>query len=198
MKIQYKLGGAVAVSALVMNLLAPAAMAATTITISDNGKKSNNNVSVNNTSNLTLTQTNSLSVGLNINSKASTGGNKASGNTGGDVSIDTGKAVSTVNVTVLGGSNIATVEDCGCVSDDLVEILGNGKKSDNYAKVTNKKTKTATQVNGVGVGGDVKSKAKTGKNKANGNTNGTVDVKTDDATSEVTGSVAVGTNELTL
>ena len=198
MKIQYKLGGAVAVSALMMNLLAPAAMAATTITISDNGKKSNNNVSVNNTSNLTLTQTNSLSVGFNINSKASTGGNKANGNTGGDVSIDTGKAVSTVNLTVIGGSNIATVEGCGCESDDLVEILGNGKKSDNYAKVTNKKTKTATQINSLGVGGDVKSKAKTGKNKANGNTNGTVDVKTDDATSEVTGSVAVGTNELTL
>lgn len=71
------------------------------------------------------TKTNSLSVGqatatlveAKVKAKAKTGKNRASWNTGGSTSIDTGSANSSADLAVHGGSNI--VNGCGCNGEIL-------------------------------------------------------------------------------
>lgn len=197
MKFQYRIGTAIASTALMLNLLAPAVFADTNIEITGNGANSDNSVSVNNTSNVSVTQTNDLVVGLTINSSASTGGNKANGNTGGDVSIDTGNANSTVGISVQGGSNSAEINGCGCNgATDNVTVSGNGSNTTNNATVKNKKKLSASQGGNTTVGASVNSKTKTGKNKAKNNTGGNVSVTTGNSTSNVSANVTAGDNTL--
>lgn len=197
MQFKYRISTAVATGALMMNLLAPAAFADTTVTVEGNGNNSDNNVVVNNTSKLNLNQTNNLVVTFAVNSTANTGGNKANGNTGGDVSIDTGNANSTVNLSVTGGNNVANLGGCLCDNETTnVTVLDNGNGTTNDVKVKNKKKVTANQTGNTVVVAAVDSKAKTGKNKAKNNTNGTVNVTTGNSTSNVTGNVSAGHNTL--
>lgn len=193
-----KLGTAIATVSLLASVYAPLAYADTDITIADNGANSTNNVTVTNNDTTNITQTNNFTVTLDVTSKAKTGGNEASNNTGGDVSIDTGNASSTVNVSVQGGSNSATIH-CACnTTNDTINVSNNGADSNNTANVTNKKKKIVSQTNNGSVGGTIKSKAKTGKNKANGNTNGTVNITTGNSTSNVTTNVTAPSNTVNL
>jgi len=178
MKLQYRVATAVASTALMLNLLAPAAFASTTVEISDNGSHSNNTANVTNNNSVSVNQVSNTTVSLNISTKSSTGGNKANDNTGGDVSITTGDASANTTVNVTGGANIASVNTCGCDNDTNVTVTGNGKKTNNKSIVKNTDTLTANQIGNFVVAGSIKTKAKTGKNKASGNTNGTVDVST--------------------
>ncbi len=181
-----RIAAAAASSALILSMMAPAAFADTTAEISGNGSDSNNDIAVTNKDSSTINQTNNTTIGINVTSSANTGGNKANDNTGGDVSIDTGAAVSTVGIAVMGSSNTAAQSDCGCPQgSDNVKISGNGTNSDNTVTVKNKKKKTVNQTNNTTIGASVTSKAKTGKNKAKNNTGGTTSVTTGDATSEV-------------
>ena len=198
--IKAKIAALTAGSALVLNLLAPVAFADTTIDVSGNGADSKNTVEVTNTDKTTVTQSNSTVIGINIDSSAKTGGNKANGNTGdGDVTIDTGKATSTVTVEVKGSTNSIVMPDCGCTPPATdVTVSGNGKNSTNKTTVKNKKKKDVAQGNASVVGANITSKTKTGKNKANNNTGpGLVEIKTDDATSDVTTTVDAPSNSIT-
>lgn len=184
MQFKYRIATAISAGAIMMNLMAPAAFASTTVEISGNGSKSNNTANVTNNETVNVTQNNTLNVTTTINSVASTGGNKASGNTGGDVSVKTGNANSTASLNVTAGHNLAVYGECGCEqSDDSITIKDNGRKSDNKSIVNNTKKKTVSQKTKATVTAGVFSKAKTGKNKANDNTNGTVDVDTGDSDS---------------
>lgn len=194
-----KLGTAFATFSLMASVMAPAASADTTITIADNGNNSTNNVGVTNNDTTNVTQTNVMSVSLDINSKAGTGGNQANNNNGGNVIIDTGNATSNVTVAVEGGSNKVTLP-CACSNaDDTVDIKNNGNNSNNSANITNKKKKKVTQNSTVAVGATVKSKAKTGKNKANGNNQPeNVEVTTGNSNSTVDAVVTAPSNDVTL
>lgn len=78
----------------------------TTVEIRNNGADSNNNTTVNKTTATVVTQANNLTAGTTLTVKQKTGKNKANKNTGGgNKSITTGNASSTLNVTVTGGSN---------------------------------------------------------------------------------------------
>lgn len=197
MTIKSKIAVGIASAAIFANMV-PAAFAATTVDITGNGKKSNNTVNLTTAQNTTVTQNNTANINLNIKSKANTGGNKANGNTGGDVKVKTGDATSTVGVSVVGGVNAATVESCGCDEDTTIAVKNNGKKSDNTTNIVKAKNKTGDQTSNLDVTGDIKSKAKTGKNKANANTNGDVDVNTGTGVSEVGVEVETGSNVLEL
>lgn len=197
MKFQYRIGTAVASSALMFQMLAPAAFADTTVTISGNGDSSTNDVNVTNNNSSNITQNNSFTVELNITSEAKTGKNRANNNTGGNVDIFTGDATSTVNVTVAGGDNTVNAQACPCNTTDNVTVSGNGVNSGNTANVTNNSNQTANQSTNATVKVQkLKSKAKTGKNKANNNTNGTVNVTTGNATDNVTVNVTAPSNTL--
>lgn len=77
-----------------------------TVSVKNNGKKSDNKVTLKNKKELKADQKGDVNVIGNIDSKAKTGKNKAKNNTGGDVEVKTGTSVSTTEVGVLSGSNI--------------------------------------------------------------------------------------------
>ncbi len=185
MKKMFKLSGALATSALIASMIAPAAFAAT-VNISGNGAKSSNSVWLSNSNTTNVSQTNVSSVTTSIGSSASTGGNKANGNTGGDVSITTGDATSNVGVSVTGGGNEATLPSCLCDQpSDLINISDNGYRSRNHVGVRNRNRLDVDQTNISSVDTTVWSKAKTGKNTANHNTDGTTSIDTGWASSNV-------------
>lgn len=182
--------------ALVATLIAPNAYADTTIDISGNGNNSNNTANVVNNNTLNVVQSNNMVVNFTINSSADTGKNKANNNTGGDVAISTGNAKSKVSVDVVGGSNTINLDGCLCngTTNDTVNVTDNGNGTTNNAKVKNKKATNLVQGSNVVVSGSVDSKAKTGKNKANNNTNGTANVTTKNSKSKVTVNVTAPDN----
>lgn len=73
--------------------------------ISGNGVNSDNDIKVNKKKSSEIKQRANTSVGLHLSTKAKTGKNRARNNTGGTTSVETGKADSTTEVSVLGGSN---------------------------------------------------------------------------------------------
>ena len=133
-----KIGTAIAAASLLASVYAPLVYADTTIEISGNGNNSTNDVNVTNNDTTDINQSNTFTVTLNVSSKAYTGNNKASNNTGGDVTIDTGNATSNVTVNVSGGSNLANIP-CGCANTtDNITISGNGNNSnstENWQKI---------------------------------------------------------------
>ena len=157
-----KLTTGLATTALLASVLMPMAYAADN-EISGNGYDSTNKI-IESTTNTTLVQqSNSSNVGTSIVSTANTGGNEASGNTGGDVSIETGKAVNNTTVSVTTGGNVANIATCcGCNAGGSDLISGNGAKSHNKIKNTVSNILVAGQSNVSNVSTGISSSAKTG------------------------------------
>jgi hypothetical protein len=184
-------------ASLLVTAFAPLALAAD-LEISGNGNKSENTIVQNDTTTTTIGQSNESLILTVAVSSASTGGNSASGNTGGDVTVKSGNATSTTDVTVTGSSNTAALPTCGCDTVASTALIsGNGNKSEN--KIINKTT-TKTKVeqgNESFVGTLAVSKAKTGKNKAKNNTgSGATSVTSGNSTSGTTVNVSGSTNTL--
>lgn len=196
-KLGYKLVSGAAGAALFMATFASSAFAEE-LKIVDNGAGSNNTITVTNTNICTVTQENKTKVEAIVVAGASTGGNTASSNTGGDVTIDTGNATATATMTVTGGDNTAT-DPCCCdqaVPPANQTIKDNGVNTDNIITSTNTNISTLSQKSKTKVRALVGAKAKTGKNKAKYNTGGSTEVKTgnSDATADL--SVTGGSNNL--
>lgn len=186
---------AAATVALLAGVLTNAAFADTDIDVIGNGAGSLNTVDVSSSHDTVVGQSNVTEVDASVYSTAHTGANKANGNTDADVSIDTGDATSTATVSVGGSANVAHVSPCGCPPDHIhVTVSGNGEGSTNTVTTSVSSTLAALQSNFTGVSAYVKSKAKTGKNKANNNTGGTVGITTGDATSTSGVTVSGSTN----
>jgi len=202
-KIAYKVGAGIITASLLLSSVATAAFADVSAEISENGAGSINSIYIKNKSECNVYQKNSTAVLTEIESSASTGSNTANGNTGGDVTIDTGDAASTVGVSVEGSTNTASNPcccECGqCESQPAEQtalISDNGEGSINSVTLKKEKTSKVKQKNKTEVLTGVLSKAKTGKNKAKNNTGGTVEVKTGDADSFVDVSVTAPSNSL--
>lgn len=194
-KFDIKLGSAVAIATFVATVVAPIGLADTTVDVSGNGVKSDNYVSVNNTNGVTVNQTNNSKVTNSITVKQNTGGNKASGNTGGDTTVTTGNTTSNVEIFVGGSTNDAVSEGCNtCAANTTVNVTDNGKKTDNTVKVNNGNKKVVNQKNNNTVVNTGKIKQNTGKNKAKNNTNGTTNVTTGHSNSNVTVNVTGASN----
>jgi hypothetical protein len=184
-------------AAIAMASFAPAAFAAD-LEITGNGMGSSNTIVVTNTSTCSVTQKANTNVEALVGASASTGGNTASYNTGGDTSITTGDATATATMTVIGGSNTAT-DPCCCTPTSeppSTEISGNGVDTTNAVVLADVKSSTIKQKAKTSVGALVKAKAKTGKNKAKYNTGGTTSVNTGAATSTSELLVEGGVNTL--
>ncbi len=193
-----KLGYGLASIAATLGLLATAGMALadTTADISGYGADSNNTIIIKHKCESVIEQTNKTKVDADVTAHANTGGNSASGNTGGDVTIDTGNASNTVTVDVTGGSNSAALpsDQCCCQSTTDATISGNGEGSTNLVKVKSKKISTIGQNTKTKVKVKASTKAKTGKNIADDNTGGSVDVTTGNADNTVGVTVTGGGN----
>ena len=192
-----KFGATFASVSLVATLFSPVALAET-LEISGNGNGSDNTIIVKEPTITVVEQSNESLILTAAFSSASTGGNTANGNTGGDVDVTSGDAKATTKVTVTGSSNEATLPDpCGCeAAPPDVLISGNGNNSTNLVKVKKPTVTLVGQYNASFVGTLAKSKAKTGWNTANGNTGGTTNVTSGDATSRTRVRVTGSTNTL--
>ncbi|MBI4080862.1 MAG: hypothetical protein HY430_03785 [Candidatus Levybacteria bacterium] len=193
-----KIATGVATAALLTTSFIPAAFADTTGEISGNGSGSTNKIIVNENCSNIVDQTNITKVKTTVHATANTGGNTASGNTGGDVTIDTGAASNAVTVTVTGGNNDATVNSCCCSTGNVdATISENGTDSYNKIKKNSSNSTLVSQYSKTKVKTKAKKlKAKTGYNKANDNTGGTVGITTDDASNTVDVTVDAGHNTL--
>jgi len=185
-KLLFKATTGIATAGLLASLLATGVSADNEI--SGNGEGTHNTITQTQANNCTVEQSNKMEVTTEAEVTANSGSNQANGNTNGNVTIDTGDASATLMVTVGGGSNDAT-DPCCCKSecqgpDTDNEIKNNVKNSTNTITDIKASTKNIKQKNKTKVGTAALVKAKTGKNKANGNTgSGKVEVKTGDADS---------------
>jgi len=176
---------AIATGAVLVNAMAPLALADTNLTVSGNGALSNNAVNVTNASNTVVNQTNNANITNNIHSDASTGGNSSNFNTGGNTTVVSGNATSNVNVTNAANLNQATVS-CGCDNGSTsVNVTGNGAESANGVNVTNANSVFLNQNNDANFRNNVTSNATTGHNDASFNTGGDNTVVSGAASSSV-------------
>lgn len=175
------------------------------VEISGNGANSENEAEVSLSTNKNIDQNNYANIGNLIGVESNTGNNDANKNTGGEVSIKTGDADANVEVSNKANFNAAHLEGCGCISDLLVKIAGNGADSENKAKVKLSSEALVDQDNTYNCGGyshgwgelswgnsskncaDVEVGADTGNNDVNSNTthNGDPSVQTGDASADV-------------
>jgi hypothetical protein len=153
----------------------------TDVTISGNGAggSSNNTVSLSNTNTNTVGQSNVANVTNNVNNEAKTGDNSANSNTGGNVKVHSGSATSNSTVNTTANSNIAEIGNgseagAGSAPSATFKIVGNGAGSANWIDATLNNTNTISQGNTANLTNNVSSKAYTGDNDADFNTNGDV------------------------
>jgi hypothetical protein len=151
-----------------------------------NGAHSDNKVTIDNSSINHVTQTNTANVLNTVDAKAKTGKNDANFNTGGDVTVDTGAATTSVSVGTTANRNLATIGGGNGTGDgSSVAISHNGAFSENKVKLSDYSAVVLTQDNNANVANDVDAKADTGKNDAKFNTGGDVSITTDDAKTDV-------------
>ncbi|MBU2577724.1 hypothetical protein KKA69_02720 [Patescibacteria group bacterium] len=164
---------------LVLSVFTPAVFAATETEISGNGSFSTNTVDVVESEEKIVVQDNSAFIKNVINSEANSGGNRVDDNTGGDVSLFTGNAVTSVEISNMANLNQASIEDCdGCPSDELAKISGNGSMSENSITKFSCDDIEVFQDNFAKLDNHVNAKAKSGYNDVNRNTGGDVIVST--------------------
>lgn len=181
---------AIATGAVLLNALAPVALAssANDLTVAGNGVNSTNNVTVNNSSATVVNQTNNANIKNNVSSNANTGGNDASFNTGGDVKIKTGDAVAKTNISNAVNLNKASVANCGGCNGGAfdVKVKGNGVGSENDVNLNKENEVFVNQDNDANIRNHVDANAKTGGNDAGFNTGGDVKINTGFAFTNVT------------
>lgn len=159
--------------------------------ISGNGSGSNNYITAALEKVTEVSQANEADIYNKVDADATTGGNDANFNTGGDVIIGTGNATINANVDNAVNFNQADV-DCGCTWDVLAKISGNGASTNH--EDPNMITLSLGSVQAVAQGNDANLKnklddlnAKTGYNDVLSNTGtpegGDPAVITGDATS---------------
>jgi hypothetical protein len=179
MNLNRKIASVVAAGSLLLQAVTPI-YAATTFTISGNGSDSENKVEYSSTNTTGVTQNNTAVITNNVSANGATGGNEASDNTNGDVTVKTGDATVGVTVKNTANSNTASVACCAG-SDTLIKILGNGSDSENKVELGQANIVSVIQNNSAIVENKVDANAKTGANEAEDNTGGSVLVKTGDA-----------------
>lgn len=169
----------------------------TTVDISMNGEGSDNDVNLNNSSVTDVFQDNDAEVDNKVDADSTTGNNNADSNVGGDVSIDTGKADTTVEVYNTANTNSALIggagegEGSGLVD---VRIVGNGPNSDNDVELALTDVITVVQENDADVDNEAEADADTGNNNADSNVGGSVILDTGDATVKAVADTAVNFN----
>jgi hypothetical protein len=144
-------------------------------------------------------QNNIADIGNFVYAKSDTGDNETNKNTGGDVEIKTGDAMTGVAIDNMVNFNQAA-SDCGCLMDVMAKIAGNGADSKNTIKAKLDDKTEFHQTNVADVNNKVKAYADTGDNEANKNTGGVYgadpSVYTGDADTYVEVSTTSNANEI--
>ena len=157
----------------------------TSVLISGNGDKSDNDVNLTESSKTEVYQDNKAYVKNDIDADANSGKNDANRNTGGSVEVATGDATANVDVSTTANANWAKVGGDGSSSLVDVRILGNGADSDNTVNLGLGNSTILRQDNSAYVKNYIDADADSGHNDANRNTGGDVLIDTGDATADV-------------
>jgi hypothetical protein len=197
MDFKKRLTTAVATGALLLNAFATPAFAAT-ITISGNSGLSDSNAIVNVSSVQSVVQSNNATIVNNVDADADSGDNDANYNNGGNTTITTGSANTTVNVTNAANINTANVNCCPAANNITVDISDNGAFSDNNATLNLSSVNSVTQVNNALVTNNVDADADSGDNDANFNNGGDTSIHTGPASTNVTVRTMANANSATL
>lgn len=137
------------------------------IVILGNGSDSRNHVYSDNSNSASVVQANSADFSNVISNNAKTGHNNANDNTGADVVVDTGNALSKTMVDNAANFNFADVNNCGCTTDSLLKEAGNGSDSNNKINSDLSNTLSLFQdQNNADFSNSVSSDQKTGSNNA--------------------------------
>lgn len=171
----------------------------TTVENSQNGANSTNQATSDKTQATDVGQGNTVQINNQLTANASTGGNSANYNTGGDVALKTGNANVGTTVVNFANTNQATVKvkEFNILDDQRGDIVldftdaevidpnvvnsKNGAGSTNQATSTTQGTEVVGQFNQADLGNAIVVNANTGDNKANYNTDGNVVLETGDA-----------------
>lgn len=156
-----------------------------TVLISENGDSTDNKVTLENENEVEVSQENESHITNRINNDATTGWNDANRNTGGSVTITTGKAEASTGIFNGGNINSAIVSGSGSQGGVSARILGNGVDSDNEIELDLDHKVELSQENSARISNYVDTDAVSGKNDANRNTGGDVTIDTGDAEATV-------------
>lgn len=172
----------------------------TLVKIDGNGAYSLNTVTLGLTNATVVDQDNVANVYNNVNSDADTGDNNASLNTGGDVTVVTGKAMVDVDLSTVANVNVAHVGGSAGAGNPTAAfvITGNGAGSGNYITAGLTKAVVLDQDNNAKVTNKVDADADTGDNDAKFNTGGDVIIHTGNADVTVDIDNAVNFNSASL
>lgn len=198
MQLMYRVGTFIASAGLVGSIFAAGASANNAITY--NGANSTNNISVTSNCTINVSQRNRTSTNVSVNLTGNTGNNTANNNNNGPVNVSSGNVTQSINVSVGGGMNDATVPSCcDCVNTTAADNTIDNNAANSNSNITVNKTqnitvrqrnRTRTRVSGNLTGN-------TGNNKANNNNgNGTVNVTTGDVNQTVDVNVTAPSNTL--
>jgi len=161
-----------------------------TVTVTGNGTGSDNSVALNNSNSTTLFQTNVANVDNHVDVDAHTGHNSADNNTGGNVTLRSGDANTSVALSTAANANSATFggNGAGSANHGTVNALisGNGSFSDNAIALDMGNDVLLTQANVADITNDVDVDAHTGGNSADDNTGGNVALRSGNANADVT------------
>jgi hypothetical protein len=156
------------------------------ILVSDNGSDSENDVYVDHTNETGLFQTNVGNITNNVDAFSSSGGNKANGNTDGDVAVSAGNATTTVLVANTANLNSAHVGGGNGTGGSVsVQILENGEGSQNNIELGLSRSLGLLQDNYANLQNNVDAVSQSGANEAVDNTGGEVSITNLDAETTV-------------
>lgn len=185
-----KIATATVTGTLFLSAISPA-FAATDIHVSGNGSGSDNNVSVSQRHSSRVEQSNDADIRNDISISSSTGGNRASGNTGGGSSIETGDTSALVGISNMANMNQASLGDCGeCDGDTEIRASGNGSGSDSDIEIDMDSDKRFSQDSRSRFDNRIEMWSNSGGNRGDDNTgrhssNDSVEISTGESESEV-------------
>lgn len=159
------------------------------IVVSENGSGSTSEATVETTQETQVTQTNEAEVENTVQADSNTGGNEASGNTGGSTTIETGDTKTNIDVENSVNSSSVTAEQC-CVDEVTAKISGNGSDSENEIDLKQESNVEVNVNQSANIQNNIQGTVNTGNNKANDNTGGSVSIKTGDI--KVNGAIVNG------
>lgn len=170
--------------------VAPAFAATTGATsVINSGDKATVNSNTSSNSSVSVVNDNVAKINQEVNAKAVTGGNTASGNItlgGGGTTINTGAAGVTTNLGVDVNKNNTAVAGYTGAAANLTDVVNTGDHVNVNTNTSNNNSVAVNNSNYAGVSQDVWQKAVTGGNKANDNIGGPTSINT--------GSAGVSTN----
>lgn len=166
----------------------------TTVEVTGNGSDSENEVELEQETKTEVYQSNQANISNDVKVDAETGDNEAEDNTNGDVAIKTGDATVKIMSHNMANMNTAVIGGEGEGGSVHLLVSGNGTDSENEIELELERETVLRQDNLTNIANHFKVDAETGKNEAEDNTGGYVEIETGDAWVEAMVDNAAGFN----